>query len=60
MHTVLPPVRNHFGGARFVEGTPSEDELRATNSPNYIEVAPDGSLELVLTKLRLELILQAL
>ena len=48
MHTLLPPVRNDFGGARFVEGTPSEAELRATGSPNYIEVAPDGSLELVI------------
>ena len=48
MHTLLPPVRNDFGGVRFVDGAPDEADLRATNSPNYIEVAPDGSLELVI------------
>ena len=48
MHTLLPPVRNDFGGMRFVEGTPDEDDLRATGSPNYVEVAADGSMELVI------------
>ena len=40
---MLPPVRNDF-----VEGTPSENELRATGSPNYVEVAPDGSMKLAI------------
>ena len=48
MHVMLPPVRNDFAGLRFVEGEPDTDDLRASQSPNYIQVAPDGSMELVI------------
>ncbi len=49
LHTLVPPVRNDFEGLRFVGADPDADELRSNGSPNYIEVANDGSMELVLS-----------
>jgi hypothetical protein len=48
MHALLPPVRNDFAGIRFVEGSPDVADLRESGSPNYVEVAADGSMELVI------------
>jgi hypothetical protein len=48
IYTLLPPVRNDFAGLRFVDGQPTEQQLRDTQSPNYIQVAPDGSMEIVI------------
>ena len=48
LYVNIPPMRNDLAGLRFVNGKPTEKELRDTKSPNYIEVAPDGSMSIVL------------
>ena len=47
-HTLIPPVRNDFAGLRFTGAGPAEDDLRDTGSPNYVEVADDGSMAIVI------------
>ena len=45
----IPHLKRSFQvPMRFVEGTPDDDDLRATGSPNYVEVTADGSMELVI------------
>jgi hypothetical protein len=48
LYVNIPPMRNDLAGLRFVDGKPSEEEMRMTKSPNYIEVSPDGSMTIVL------------
>ena len=48
LYVNIPPMRNDLAGLRFVNGKPSEEEMRMTKSPNYIEVSPDGSMTIVL------------
>jgi hypothetical protein len=48
LYVNIPPMRNDLARLRFVDGKPSEEEMRVTKSPNYIEVAPDGSMTIVL------------
>ena len=48
MYVNIPPMRNDLAGLRFVTGKPSDKEMRKTKSPNYIEVATDGSMTIVL------------
>ena len=55
LYMLIPPVRNNYAGLRFV--TPAqetEDELTASNSPNYILVKGDGSMELVFNKYKID------
>ena len=48
MHLLVPPGRNDYPGLRFVEGVADDASLRATGSPNYVLVADDGGMELVI------------
>ena len=48
LHVGIPPFRNDFAGLRFVYGTADPDSLRESNSPNYIQVAPDGTMTIVI------------
>lgn len=48
LHVGIPPFRNDFAGLRFVYGTADPDSLRESNSPNYIQVAQDGTMTIVI------------
>jgi hypothetical protein len=48
MHTAIPPGRNDFVGLRFAAGAPDAQDLRDSRSPNYVQVAADGAMTLVL------------
>ena len=51
MSTLIPPMRNDFAGLRFI-GPQEEDieTLRASNSPNYILVKDDNTMEIVINR----------
>eukprot|EP01043_Picozoa_sp_COSAG02_P008151 COSAG02_NODE_254_length_26937_cov_16.503950_30_plen_491_part_00 len=41
MYTLVPPIRNDYARLRFVRPGTSEEELRSTHSPNFVEIGPD-------------------
>ena len=51
LSTLIPPVRNNFAGLRFISAQEENIEtLRESDSPNYILVKDDSSLELVINR----------
>jgi hypothetical protein len=56
MYTLLPPVRGgNYAGLRFIAPDQETMEvLSETNSPNYIVVQDDGSMELVFNKYKMD------
>ena len=55
LYMLLPPMRNNFAGLRFI--APQEENIAAlqqTNSPNYILVKDDGTMELVINRYKMD------
>jgi len=51
LSTLMPPVRNNFAGLRFIGAQEENIEtLRESNSPNYILVNEDNTMELVINR----------
>jgi len=51
LSTLIPTVRNNFAGLRFInEQEENADTLRESNSPNYILMKDDRTLELVINR----------
>ena len=55
IYMMVPPMRNNFAGLRFI--APHEENLAAlqeSNSPNYIIVKDDGTMELVINRYKID------
>ena len=56
IYMMIPPMRNNFAGLRFI--APQEENLAAllqeSNSPNYILVKDDGTMELVINRYKID------
>ena len=55
IYMMIPPMRNNFAGLRFI--APQEENLAALqerNSPNYILVKDDGTMESVINRYKIE------